>query len=203
MHIVPSSLDRGYLYNCIVYIKTSLRGICSVHLTCIDFLCYRQGMIITLLTGIIRVQACWWFDNCTDSKAGIHSAGRKGCGSTTNSPPQFWLVLEFYVLATSTVIWGLVPTCDSAHSWRLFNAVPQAGRSMTWYPTQSHYHDTELTSACPILIIPGACLGSDKYQFLDYWFTSTRIRTHNLLKWETGTQLFPSSRLVSPGFCFS
>ena len=32
-----------------------------------------------------------------------------------------WL-LEFYILATSMVISGLVSTCDSMHSWRLYSA---------------------------------------------------------------------------------
>ena len=31
-------------------------------------------------------------------------------------------VLEFYVLATSKVISGRVPTCDSVHSWRFYSA---------------------------------------------------------------------------------
>ena len=30
----------------------------------------------------------------------------------------------------------------------------------------SHYHDSELTSACPIRVIPSAKLDSDKYQIL-------------------------------------
>ena len=35
---------------------------------------------------------------------------------------------------------------------------------MTWYPTQSHYPDTEPTSSCPILIMPSAWLGSTEYR---------------------------------------
>ena len=55
----------------------------------------------------------------------------------------------------------------------------QAISTITWYPTQPHYPDTELTSPCPILIIPGTWLGSNKYQFykslvwLDHWFKRT------------------------------
>ena len=37
---------------------------------------------------------------------------------------------------------------------------------MSWYPTQSHYPDTEEISPCLILIMLGAWLGSDKYAFL-------------------------------------
>ena len=33
------------------------------------------------------------------------------------------------------------------------------------HTTQSYYPDTEPTSPCPILIVPSAWLGSDKYQF--------------------------------------
>ena len=52
----------------------------------------------------------------------------------------------------------------------------QATGTMTYYPTQSHYPAIEKTSPCPIIILPGARLGSDKYQFKSYWFDSTRIR---------------------------
>ena len=51
-----------------------------------------------------------------------------------------------------------VKTCFP--SWYdLHSAAPlgnQAGRTMTWYPTQSHYSDTEPTSSCPILIMLNA-----------------------------------------------
>ena len=40
-----------------------------------------------------------------------------------------WL-LEFYVLATSKVISGRVPICDSAHSWRLYSAVPPGNQAV-------------------------------------------------------------------------
>ena len=38
--------------------------------------------------------------------------------------------------------------------------------TMNWYPTQSPYPDTDLTSLCPVWIMPSARLGSNKYQFL-------------------------------------
>ena len=53
----------------------------------------------------------------------------------------------FYILATSKVISGRVPTCDSAHSLLLYSAAPlrdQAAGTMTWYLIQSHYLDIEL-----------------------------------------------------------
>ena len=37
--------------------------------------------------------------------------------------------------------------------------------SCDWYPTQSHYPDMELPSLFPILLMLGANLGRDKYQF--------------------------------------
>ena len=61
----------------------------------------------------------------------------------------WYCLLDVYVLATSTVISGRIPTCDSAHSWRLYSTVPtgyQTTNTMTWYPTKSYYHDTELTT---------------------------------------------------------
>ena len=90
-----------------------------------------------------------------------------------------WL-LEFYVLVKSKVIAGWAPICDSMHSWRLYSTVPLGDldvSTMTWYSTQSHNPDTEPTSPCPILIVPSARLGSDKYNFLSHWFDSTRART--------------------------
>ena len=65
-------------------------------------------------------------------------------------------VLLFYVLVTSKAISGLVPTCNSVHSWRIYSVTPlgeQATRTMTRYPTQSHYLDTEPTSPFPTLIM--------------------------------------------------
>ena len=41
----------------------------------------------------------------------------------------------------------------------------QTNSTMTGYHTQSHYHDTESASSCPILIMLSALLESDKYQF--------------------------------------
>ena len=37
--------------------------------------------------------------------------------------------------------------------------------SWFWYPTHSHYPDTELTSPSLVLVMLGAKLGSDNYQF--------------------------------------
>ena len=68
-----------------------------------------------------------------------------------NWPCWVCCLLLFYVLATSVVISGRVQTCDSAHSWQLYSAAllrDQATSTMTWYPTQSHYPDTQLTSPC-------------------------------------------------------
>ena len=56
------------------------------------------------------------------------------------------------------------PTCYSAHAC----AAPlrdQTTTTMIWYPTQSHYPDTELTSPRPVLLMPNTKPGSDKYKF--------------------------------------
>ena len=51
---------------------------------------------------------------------------------------------------------------------------------MTSYPTQAHYPDTEPISPCPILKLPSAWLGSDKYKCLHHWFDSPKVPTNNL-----------------------
>ena len=73
-----------------------------------------------------------------------------------------WL-LELYVLATSKVISGQLPTFDSAHPWRLYSAAPltdQATGTMTRYPTQPHYPDSALTSPCCTPLSPSTSRGS-------------------------------------------
>ena len=46
-----------------------------------------------------------------------------------------------------------------------------------WLAVRNLYHlfDTELTNPYPILIMPSAGLGSEKYQFKSHWFDSTRV----------------------------
>ena len=86
----------------------------------------------------------------------------------------------FNVLATSKIKSRCVPTYDSVHSWLLYSAVPlggQATSSMTWYPTQPHFTDTEPTCPRPILIMLNAWLRSDKYRFESHRFNSTSVRT--------------------------
>ena len=46
------------------------------------------------------------------------------------------------------------------HRYTKWDALPATG-TVTCYPTQSHYPDTEPTSHCPILIMPSARLGRD------------------------------------------
>ena len=83
-------------------------------------------------------------------------------------PMRSHVYLLFYILTTFKVISGGVPTCDSALTLGLNSASHlgnHATSTMTRYPTQSHFPDTEETSPCPILIMPRTRLGSDKYQF--------------------------------------
>ena len=109
-----------------------------------------------------------------------------------------WL-LKVYILATSKFISGQVPTCDSAHSWLRYSTTAlgdQAASTMNWYHTQWHYPDTESTSHCPVLIMPSAWLGSDKYQVLTHCgltlpgFEPARSKSHDIPK------LIQSSHLV-------
>ena len=49
--------------------------------------------------------------------------GTKWKAATEQIPGGFIrFLLLFYVLVTSEVITQQIPTCDSAHSWRLYNA---------------------------------------------------------------------------------
>ena len=55
-----------------------------------------------------------------------------------------------------------------AYSWLPYSAAPlgdQVVSTMTWYPTKSHYSDTEPTNPYPNLIMSSTWLGSDKWQF--------------------------------------
>ena len=68
------------------------------------------------------------------------------------------------ILATSKVISGQVPTCDGGHSWRFYSAAPLGNHTVgaiTRYSTQSHYRETELTSPCPILLMPSTRRSTD------------------------------------------
>ena len=76
-------------------------------------------------------------------------------------------VCGFYLLATSSVISGWVLTCDSVHSLNFHSAVPlwyQSPSTMSQFPPQSHYPDTEQTSSGPIVVMPSVTIGSDKSQ---------------------------------------
>ena len=71
----------------------------------------------------------------------------------------------FYVLATSAIISGRVLPCGSVRSRRPYHASllgDLAISTMTWYPIQSHYHDTNLTSPCLILLMRSTRLRSYK-----------------------------------------
>ena len=62
----------------------------------------------------------------------------------------------FYILATSRVTSGQVPTCNSTHSQLLYSAPllgSEASRAIVWLPTQTHYPNTEISSPCPIPVI--------------------------------------------------
>ena len=78
-------------------------------------------------------------------------------------PNQTSVSVKLYVLAILRVMSGRVPPCDSIHSWRFYSAASLADQEVTstinWNYMQSHYSGTELTSPCPILIMPSARLG--------------------------------------------
>ena len=104
-----------------------------------------------------------------DTMTSVHNLGVIGVKIDAGFLVVYLLV---YILATSKIISGWVPPCNSVHSWWLYSAAPpgdQATDTITWYPTQWHYSDTMGTSPCPILIIFSARLGNDKYKFDLIW----------------------------------
>ena len=104
-----------------------------------------------------------------------------------------------YVLATSKVISKWVQTCGSVRSWRLYSAAPlgnQAANTVTCYPTQSHYPETEPNSYCPILIKPSANINFKAIGLTRLGFEPVRLGFSDLQKRETGALLIRPSRLV-------
>ena len=69
-------------------------------------------------------------------------------------------------------MYWLVTVCSHGEFYSAAPLGHQATSTMIWYPTQSHYRDTEPISPFPILVMPSTCLGSDKYQFYKslVWF---------------------------------
>ena len=114
-------------------------------------------------------------------------------------------LLELNILATSKVISGKVLIYDNVHSCRFHSAAPlrdQSTRTIMWYPTQSHYPDTEPMRRCPILIMLSAWLGSDKHGFLKHWFNSTRVKPmgSNPMIYQNGRRMF--NLFGHPVWCF-
>ena len=104
----------------------------------------------------------------------------------------FWVffLLLIYLLTTSNVISGQVSTCKSAHLWRVNGAAVPLGGQLNWYHdpisrtlSQSHCPHTKLTSPSPILLMLGAWLGRDKYQFCE---------SFNWLGWKSNLMIFRS-----------
>ena len=68
----------------------------------------------------------------------------------TSGPARYGAVLQG---CGTSPMRGVVLTCDSAHSWQLYYSTAslqhQATGTMSCYPTQSHYSDTEPTGPLP------------------------------------------------------
>ena len=85
--------------------------------------------------------------------------------STDISCTMIVYLFVLYVLTTSKAISWSIPTCDNAHSSRLYTVAwlgDQASGSITQFPTQSHDPDAELTNPHPILVMQSAMLDSNK-----------------------------------------
>ena len=110
----------------------------------------------------------WCFTMCT--MGGSCCFRGTGCRSAAVTPPlassglvRCEAVLHSY--GTNPLEGGGVDWLVTVWLYSATSLGHQANDSMTCYPTQLHYPDTERTSPCPILIMPGARLGSDQYQF--------------------------------------
>ena len=78
------------------------------------------------------------------------------------------MCLLFYVLATAKVISGRKLTCKRPHWWWLYSTATLGNHgvvTMTWFPTQPYYPDTEVTNHCPPLFIRSVSLGNEKCLF--------------------------------------
>ena len=78
------------------------------------------------------------------------------------------LGFNLHIFGAFKDISGWAPTCDGVQLWQLYHADPlgyQVADTVSQFPTQSHYPDTELASPCPIIIMPSTRLSSDKSQF--------------------------------------
>ena len=76
------------------------------------------------------------------------------------------------ILTTSKVIsrWALIV---HTHGDFIVKAAPlenQAIGTMNQYPTQSHYPATELTSPCPLLLVPEPDQEATSMNFISHWF---------------------------------
>ena len=76
-----------------------------------------------LLTTLISVSFVFTSSQWNVTQYSIADSERQGNGAIDPWFQVGWL-LEFYVLATSKVISGQVPICDSAQPSRLYSAVP-------------------------------------------------------------------------------
>ena len=87
-----------------------------------------------------------------------------------------------------------------------FIVLPPLGdqATMTIYPTQSHYLESETIRCCHILIMLTVWLGSDRHRFLNHCVELKRVQTrqfksHDLLLRDAVTQLIRPS--VGMGMC--
>ena len=102
---------------------------------------------------------------------------------------DWWNGWRFYIFAKPEVSWLVVgilcPGNIYGHitmvttMWQFtFSAARlrhHATGIMTQYRTQSHYPDSEHTSSFPVILIPSASLGSNKYQFDKSDLTGNRV----------------------------
>ena len=94
----------------------------------------------------------------------LHTGPPSRLHSGPGAHGEFVCLLFVYILATSKVISGRVPTCK--HTWQHLKCCHTGKLGHRHHDLISCW--TKQSSAYP----NNACLGSYKYQFLSHWFTS-------------------------------
>ena len=112
------------------------------------------------------IHRCWYL--MANSRKGYNPPGPQHHHSLNIA-----CLLRLLVPTTSKVISGWVPTYDNAHLWWHYSAATLGDHivgTMTRYPTQSYYPDTEWTRLYPVPLMLSARLSHDKNRCSKHWF---------------------------------
>ena len=114
--------------------------------------------------GVVRFES-WKWRKCSYLAFHHFIAGELMASCIGVSWGRWQVCSLFYVLATSKIISGQVPTGDSAYPWWLYSDALVGDQLSHQHHELTHDPDTEPPSPCPMLITPSTWLGRDKYEF--------------------------------------